>query len=173
MGPMAESFPPIAARGARVLVLGSMPGEASLRAQEYYAYKHNAFWGIVEALFDIRRELTYAERTAQLAGVGVALWDVLAACRREGSLDADIEADSVVPNDIGGFLEEFPTVRALCFNGRESRKVFDRHVVSAWPEELRARVTLHDLPSTSPAYAAMSKEAKRERWSIVRELAGA
>lgn len=166
----SHSFPPVARAGARVLVLGSMPGIASLEAQQYYAHPRNAFWWVMEELFGVDRALSYAKRTKALAAEGVALWDVLAECRREGSLDADIERDSIVPNDIAGFLARHRRVRALCFNGRKSREVFDRHVVRALPADLAARVSLHDLPSTSPAHAGMTWETKRDKWSVVKRL---
>ena len=166
----SRSFPPVARAGARVLVLGSMPGVASLEAQQYYAHPRNAFWWVMEELFGVDRALPYGERTKALAAEGVALWDVLAECRREGSLDADIERDSIVPNDLAGFLDTHRRVHALCFNGRKSREVFDRHVAKALPDAIRDRVSLHDLPSTSPAHAGMTWETKRDKWAVVKEL---
>jgi len=85
------SFPPIENRAARVLVLGSMPGAASLLAVRYYAYPHNAFWPIMGALFGAGSALAYGKRVSTLKGAGLALWDVMASCVREGSLDADID----------------------------------------------------------------------------------
>lgn len=170
MTPEARSFPPVATRAARVLVLGSMPGVASLEAQQYYAHPRNAFWWLMDDLFGVDRTLPYPARTRVLAARGVALWDVLAACRREGSLDSAIERDSIVPNDLAGFLADHPRVRALCFNGRKAREVFDRHVAVGLGEDVTARVALHDLPSTSPAHARMGRKAKRDAWSVVRDL---
>src|SRR5882672_4404695 len=90
------AFPPVAAPDARVLVLGSMPGEASLAARRYYAYRHNAFWPIMGRLFGAGPDLRYRERLARLKHAGIALWDVLASCRREGSLDSNIDERSMV-----------------------------------------------------------------------------
>src|SRR3954462_2146542 len=99
------SFPPIESRTARVLVLGSMPGTASLRASQYYAYQHNAFWPIMGGLFGAGPEIPYAKRIAILRRAGLAVWDVLASCAREGSLDADIDEGSIVLNDFRTFFD--------------------------------------------------------------------
>ena len=93
-----HSFAPSVYPGAKVLILGSMPGEESLRRQEYYAFPRNAFWRIMGELFGFSRELSYRERLARLGEHGVALWDVLESCRREGSLDTRISEP--VRNDI-------------------------------------------------------------------------
>src|SRR3954468_8036690 len=104
-GTSIRSFPPIESRAARALVLGSMPGAASLRAGQYYAYRHNAFWPIMGALFGAGPEIPYGKRIAILRRAGLAVWDVLASCAREGSLDADIDEGSIVPNDFRMFFD--------------------------------------------------------------------
>lgn len=158
-----ESFAPLSAPDARVLILGSMPGTASLAAGEYYAHPRNAFWSIIEAVFGIRRDRPYAQRCRQLVGHGVAVWDVLAQCRRPGSLDASIERDSMVVNDFDGFLAAHPGVARICFNGATAEQVFRRRVLSASGTRL-ADIALLRLPSTSPAHAAMSVAQKVEHW---------
>ena len=99
-----SSFPPSVETGAEVLLLGSMPGEESLRRQQYYAYRYNAFWKIMGVLFAFDPELPYEERLAALRRNRVALWDTLKYCRREGSLDTGIREP--VPNDIPGLLKQ-------------------------------------------------------------------
>src|SRR5690606_29512 len=112
-----EGFPPLLAPGARVLILGSMPGAASLRAQAYYAHPRNAFWPIMGALYGFEPAAPYDVRCAALTSAGVAVWDVLQACERPGSLDAAIVADSRVANDFSGLFAQQPTIRRILFNG--------------------------------------------------------
>ena len=162
------SFPPCAGGDALVLILGSMPGKASLEADEYYAHPRNAFWPVMEALFGIGRHLTYRERLAALVRSRVALWDVLASCVRPGSLDSDIVKDTVVPNDLPGFLRSHPMIAAVFFNGSKAEQAWRRHIAPALPQ---AGLRLVRLPSTSPANARLNLEEKIEAWRTVSEAA--
>lgn len=159
----SQGFPPIARRDARVLVLGSLPGQESLRRRQYYAQPRNAFWPIMGALCGAGPQLPYRTRARRLAASGIALWDVCRAAYRAGSLDASIVAGSVVVNDFGAFLARHPGIRLVCFNGRTAAALYRRHVLPGLAPRLRALATL-DLPSTSPAHAALSLPAKLERW---------
>lgn len=159
-----EGFPPIASPHAHTLILGSMPGAASLAAGEYYAHPRNAFWPIVCAVLGIAPTLPYAERARELAARGYALWDVLGACRRKGSLDADIEADSIEVNDFPVFFATHPAIARVFFNGTAAEACFRRHVAASVARPLRYR----RLPSTSPANASRSAAAKLDAW---REIA--
>ncbi len=162
-----RSFPPISGPGATRLILGSMPGVASLQAGQYYAHPRNAFWLIVESLFGIARENPYAERVLALEGAGVAVWDVLKACRRSGSLDSAIEPDSIVANDFRRFLKKNPGIGHIYFNGNTARQLFERHVMATLTDEqqLIPRLT---LPSTSPANASFSLIEKTRAWRVIR-----
>ncbi len=153
-------LPPVATPEARVLVLGSMPGAASLAAQAYYAHPRNAFWPIMGALAGADPSLSYAERLARLRAAGIALWDVLAHCVRPGSLDADIAADSMVPNDFARFFAAHPRVRLVAFNGATAAQAFARHARATLP----TGVASVRLPSTSPAHAALRLDDKRSAW---------
>jgi len=154
-----------------VLILGSMPGVASLRAGQYYAHPRNAFWPLMEALFGIPSTMAYAERTAALIRQGIALWDVLASCSRPGSLDASIDPASVTPNDIGGLLSRHPTIATLFFNGQMAETVYRRHLSHCLGELAAAGLVCHRLPSTSPANAGWSFERKLAAWQQVRQAA--
>ncbi len=153
-----HSFEPICDPASRLLILGSMPGKASLRAEQYYAHPQNAFWKIVGMLLDFDPKAPYAQRTAQLRANGVALWDVLKSCVRESSLDSDIEEDSIVANPFPEFLERHPKIRTVCFNGAKAETSWRRYVTPNLPRA--DGLTYHRLPSTSPANASIRYDDK-------------
>jgi hypoxanthine-DNA glycosylase len=149
---------PIAPREARLLVLGSFPGAASLAAQQYYAHPRNHFWPILGALWGVElTALPYARRVAQARQRGLAVWDVYAACRREGSLDAAIV--DAEPNDLPGLAKRLPRLAAVAHNGSESARAM--RITRA------LGLTVHRLPSTSPANASWSFERKLAAWRAV------
>ncbi|WP_397572722.1 DNA-deoxyinosine glycosylase [Silanimonas sp.] len=160
------SFAPAIPAAPRALVLGSMPGLASLRAGRYYAHPRNAFWPLMQALFAVPSRAPYAERIAALGEAGVALWDVLAECEREGSLDSAIAPASVAVNDIPGLLANHVGLRVIALNGGTAARLFDRHVAPALGSRLAAMRVLR-LPSTSPAHAARSFMEKAEAWAAL------
>jgi len=154
---------PIAPHAARLLVLGSFPGAASLAAQQYYAHPRNAFWPIVGALWGIDLAArTYTERVAEARRRGLAVWDVYAACRREGSLDSAIEAAE--PNDLAALVARLPQLAAIAHNGGESARTMRITQALGLP--------VFRLPSTSPANASWSFERKLAAWRVAFEAAG-
>ncbi len=160
------SFKPVADQNARVLVLGSMPGVVSLNANQYYAHPRNAFWKIMADIYDFKVELPYARRLAKLKQSGLALWDVLHACDREGSLDSDIKSGSRIPNDFGRFFKDHQKIRLVGFNGAEAEKSYKIHVL---PDLGVTNIKYVRLPSSSPAHA-VSLQKKTVAW---REVLGA
>ena len=128
MNTLLYSFPPVYDEQARVLILGSMPGTASLQQAQYYAHPRNAFWFIMGELAGARPELDYEQRLDCLRRAGIALWDVLAACQRPGSLDANILSHSQQPNDIAALLQACPLILRVMFNGAAAENLFRRHV---------------------------------------------
>jgi hypoxanthine-DNA glycosylase len=162
----SRGFPPIAAPDARVLILGSLPGQVSLARRQYYAQPHNAFWRIMGALVGAGLDVPYEERAARLVAHRLALWDVCKAASRAGSLDAAIELDTIVVNDFPGFLRTHPRVELVCTNGGTATQLFRRRVLPELPAAAAA-IPLQPLPSTSPAHAAMRFEDKLSRWRTV------
>jgi hypoxanthine-DNA glycosylase len=158
-----RSFPPVVGSAPKVLILGSMPGRASLAAAQYYAHRQNAFWRIMDALGIADAGLPYEARLAGLTKAGIALWDVLATCERPGSLDASIVADSEVPNDVAGLIVAQPSLCTVLFNGAKAEKAFAKHIVPNLSAAVAARLSLVRLPSTSPA-RAIPVEAKLAAW---------
>jgi hypoxanthine-DNA glycosylase len=161
---LAVGFPPVADGQARVLVLGSLPGRKSLELHQYYAQPHNAFWKIMGVLFGAEPRLPYDARLARLRAHQVALWDVLAAGEREGSLDSAIVPASIVVNDFAAFFARYRRIRLVCFNGGTAAELFRRKVVADLAPEWAALET-RALPSTSPAYASLRFEQKLAQWS--------
>jgi len=160
--PAKRSFPPVVDGRAHVLVLGTLPGEESLRRQQYYAHPRNLFWRIVFALFDATPPLDYAERLEFVAAHQIALWDVCEMGEREKSADTTIRSER--PNAIDRLLDEHRLIRAVAFNGTTARRLYDRH----FPR--RAHLTYLPLPSTSPAHATIDFAGKLERWAALREV---
>ena len=160
----SKGFPPIARSDARVLILGSLPGDRSIAEQQYYAHPRNAFWKIMAELLGIEGD--YATRCNLLCEHGIALWDVLQSSVRPGSMDAAIQLNGAQPNDFETFFVEHPGIRTIGFNGRKAQQMFTRFVRYG-PES--ADLVL--LPSTSPAYASMPFSAKLSAWRDVLNIA--
>lgn len=159
--PAKRSFPPIVDARARVLVLGTLPGEESLRRREYYAHPRNLFWPIIFALFGEAAASSYAGRLAFVAARRIALWDVCEIGEREASADATIRRER--PNAIDRLLDEHPLICAVAFNGTGARRLYDRHFAR------RANLIYLALPSTSPAHASIDFAGKLARWAALRE----
>jgi len=154
------SFSPISHPNASVLILGTMPGVQSLTLQQYYGHPRNAFWKILFRVFETPFSTDYEQRKSVLLENDIALWDVLEACVREGSLDSAIEQE--VANDFDTFLKAHPNIRHIYFNGQKAAKYFKQHVA------VSDSYHLITLPSTSPANAGMSFEIKLMEWQIIK-----
>jgi double-stranded uracil-DNA glycosylase len=160
-----HSFPPISDPASRVLILGSMPGQVSLRAKQYYAHPQNAFWRILAALLSFDAAADYELRVEALRAHGIALWDVMKSCTRESSLDSDVVESSIVPNPFPSFLRAHPRIRTVCFNGTKAEATFVKHVL---PKLGRlGDLEYYLLPSTSPARASMRPAEKLAAWRAV------
>lgn len=162
-----KGFPPIAADGVRVLILGSMPSVASLAQRQYYAHPRNQFWSIMGVLFGAGLDKSYATRCQKLLDNHIALWDVTARCQRDGSLDSSIVEDTIITNDLLSFFGRYPTIRRVCFNGGKAKQVYNKYVLQTMPTTLK--IDYLQLPSTSPAHAALSLEDKIKVWRQVKK----
>ncbi len=153
-----QGLPAVLDHGTRLLVLGSFPGVASLAAGQYYAHPRNQFWPLLGALWGIDLVAwPYDRRLTELRARGLGLWDVYAACEREGSLDSAIRAAE--PNDLASLRQCAPGLEAVAHNGGESAR--SARLTAA------LGVAVHRLPSTSPANASWSFERKRAAWHAV------
>jgi double-stranded uracil-DNA glycosylase len=160
------AFPPIADRNAEVLILGSLPGRRSLEARKYYAHPMNSFWRILGRVLGTSFEVAYAERKRRLKRHRIALWDVVAAARRPGSLDSSIVPASIATNDFRRFFERHPRIRLVCLNGGKAAELYRRRVLPTLGRF--ADIRHARLPSTSPAHAAMPFAKKLRRWRVVK-----
>lgn len=154
-----RSFPPVADKHATVLILGSMPGKESLKQQQYYAHPSNAFWKIMGELVGAHPFLIYQERLDVLRSSGIALWDVLASCVRETSLDSHIKNEAA--NDFASFFASHPHITQVFFNGAKAEQSFRKFVLA---KQKLPPLTFHRLPSTSPAHAGMRYAEKLKVW---------
>ncbi|MDB5763358.1 MAG: mug [Herminiimonas sp.] len=152
---LLTGLPPILDSDTRILILGSFPGAASLAADQYYAHPRNQFWALLSAVLE--EELTglpYAGRLVRLQAHGIGLWDAIAACEREGSLDAAIR--NAQPNDFAALKHRCPNLVRVCFNGKTSGKLAPRFA--------EAGFEILVLPSSSPANAQLSFAQKLAFW---------
>jgi double-stranded uracil-DNA glycosylase len=153
------SFPPLSDPHARILILGTMPGEASLKIHQYYGHRRNQFWPIMASILGFDPLLSYQQRVQALVNGGLALWDIVAECERQGSLDSAIEKEK--PNKIRDLLLSHREIHTIVFNGGPAHRLFRRHF-----RDLADAGEYHMLimPSTSPACARYSFDKKLALW---------
>jgi len=166
---LKEGFPPVVGKDARVLILGSMPGEESLRRKEYYANPRNSFWRIMAALLGFDPELKYMDKIEILKENKIALWDVMRACARNGSLDTNIENSTIIENDFDGFYSRFQGVKNVFFNGAKAEHEYHKRVFPSL-SSITCSVKYQRLPSTSPAMARLSHNDKLIEWSVIKNI---
>ena len=160
--PEKRSFAPVVTPDARLLILGSLPGDRSLAAQRYYAHPQNQFWRLMSGV--LGRDLValdYEARLAALAAAQIGLWDVVASARREGSTDAAIRDH--IGNDLPGLVSTLPHLRAVAFNGATAFRHGSKQLAGA------AGIALIALPSSSPLHT-VGVAAKQPAWDALREF---
>lgn len=179
----AESFPPIIGLKVYTLILGTVPGQASLAAQQYYAHARNAFWPIMLAIvgdqtpsYELTKSLEYVQRCQLICDKGYAVWDVLASCTRPGSLDSKIIKSTEQANDIASLVDKHPELLRIACNGRTAESLFKRHIAKDLPRPVYLHrengdappphaIELIPLPSTSPAMASLTLSLKHQLWA--------
>lgn len=155
-------FPPVVDVNTRLLILGSLPGDASLKAGQYYAHPRNAFWRLTGGVIGTDLvALPYPERLDALKAAGVGLWDVIASADRSGSLDAAIRNAEAA--DLNRLIDSLPALRAVAFNGGTAARLGRRGLTS------RPRLALIDLPSSSPAHTRPLAE-KAAAWGVLERV---
>lgn len=158
-----HSFPPISNVNAKVLILGTMPGITSLQLNQYYGHGRNVFWRLLFSIFNEPFSFDYDIRKKIALQNNIAIWDVLHACFREGSLDSAIKEE--IPNSFETFLSQHPNIEYIVFNGQKAAKLFHKHVKAS------NHYQYFTMPSTSPANAGITFEKKLEEWSKIKSIA--
>lgn len=162
--PYISSFAPTGDAMARVLILGSILGKVSLLERQYYAHRRNSFWPIMGDLIAAAPTLPYTLRTQILESNGISLWDVLASCTRDSSLDSDIDKNSAYPNNFELFLSTHQNITDIFFNGAMAEKYFYKLVQHMLKPNL---IRYTRLPSTSPAHASLTYNQKLSAWKTI------
>ena len=156
-----ESFDPIIDNESKILILGSMPGRKSLAMQQYYAHPQNRFWKLLAQLLEEKLPQNYQEKQNLLLSQHIALWDTLAYCEREGSLDSDIKNEQ--PNALLPLLAEHKQLRAIFCNGGKAQAAFKRYFAKKLPHD----IAVYYFHSTSPANARMRLDDLAQEWQVI------
>lgn len=160
MSTAKQSFSPLITANSDTLILGTLPGEDSLKYRQYYGHSRNAFWRLIGDIIGYNlTDLSYQEKCAAILQQRLALWDTLASARRQGSLDSRIRTPII--NDIPALLRAYPRINRIAFNGKKARQFFKPHE-TALPRPIKQ----YDLPSSSPAYT-LTYEKKLAAWRAV------
>lgn len=159
---LKSSFAPVADKHTRLLILGSLPGDRSLQASQYYAHPQNRFWKLMFHLLNEFPSDNYDYRLSVLLNHGIGLWDVTNQAHRKGSMDSDIQAE--VPNPIPEFLDRHPGIRTIAFNGAKSAAIYHKHFKKP------TGIDLLELPSTSPANARFNMDRLSDAWSVILQM---
>jgi hypoxanthine-DNA glycosylase len=149
------SFAPLVDASSDTLILGSLPGVESLRRQQYYAHPRNAFWNIIYKIFGDEPDGDYRRRCGYILSKNIALWDVCGSAERIGAADSKLK--NIVPNNISGLLDDYPGIKKIILNGRKAENEYRKHFGSL-------PIPAFYAPSTSPALAALTFDAKLAAW---------
>lgn len=156
---LKQAFPPIANQHSKILLLGTMPGEQSLKLQQYYGHKGNQFWKIIFALFNQPLVHDYEAKKELLLSKGIAVWDVLQYCERKGSADSNIQKE--IPNNFAAFYNQHPQVKQVFFTSTKARDYYDKYV------NRKPAYNYYLLPSTSSANTWKTFDEKLTEWKLI------
>ena len=157
-----KSFNPSIDNDSKILILGSMPGVKSLEAHQYYAHPQNRFWKVMGAICN-EPNLTnfdYEIKLKTLLDKKIAIWDTIKSCKRDGSLDVNIQSE--IPNNIRKLLNEYPNIQTICLNGNKSYSAFKKYF-----SDLLEKYSCYKMPSTSPANAKYSLDVLINEWAKI------
>ena len=157
-----KSFKPSINNNSKILILGSMPGVKSLEEQQYYAHPQNRFWKVMGTICNEPKlhELNYDLKLTTLLNKNIALWDTIKSCKRDGSLDSDIQNET--PNDIKKLLKKYPNIKTICLNENKSYSTFKKYF-----PDLLDKYNCHKMPSYSPANAKYNLNKLIEEWKVI------
>lgn len=156
---LKKSFPPLIDAETKILILGTMPGDESLRQSQYYAHPRNRFWKMIATITENDFPETYEEKKVLLQQHHIGVWDVIHSAERKGSLDTAILNET--PNELSQLLTAFPSIKTICFNGKKAEALYKKHF------QLLPHIIYHSLPSTSPANAAFSFDMICHKWKNI------
>ena len=154
-----QAFHPIADLNSKILILGTMPGESSIKKQQYYGHGANHFWKIIFSLFEQPLSQSYEERKQLLAINSIALWDVLESCEGKGSSDSNIKNEK--PNDFVTFYSEHPLIKTVFLTSGKAEKFYDKYIGK------RKDLEYILLPSPSPQNKWKTFEEKVQEWEVI------
>jgi hypoxanthine-DNA glycosylase len=159
---MKAAFPPLVDTNSKILILGTMPGERSLELQQYYGNRGNHFWKLLFLVLDRPFTLDYESRKKLLQDSGIALWDVLAYCEREGSLDSNIKNEEA--NDFDAFHKLYPQIKTVFFSSKNAEKFYEKFAGK------RNDLQYFTLPSPSGANASKNFQQKLDEWKLISQF---
>ena len=114
-----KGFSAIVDKNTKILILGSLPGDVSLRKHQYYGHPGNDFWRLLgSAIGENLQDMDYSSRLETLKHHRIGLWDVFNVGNREGSEDSKIKDEEV--NRFFILTEISPKLRLVCFNSKKS-----------------------------------------------------
>lgn len=168
-GKFIVSFKPLINRQAKVLILGTMPGNLSLQLNQYYVNPRNQFWKIMNHLINENLDVEYVERSQKLSENDIALWDVLQYCERDGSLDVNINENTVKANDFEALFNKYRNLRAVFFNGIKAQTLFQNQIIPLLPIETKQRLKFILLPSSSGTNSHQTLLEKVDEWQVIKK----